>query len=249
MGKTPPPCVENGCHVNAAQASDRVASWDGAYRAHARAELLGRVRVGALLAAILVPAGAVLELVIDPGMVRTLLPARLVFGAVSLAIYGATRLPRAVRFAHPLSWLMGLQLATGVELVLLIGPGVASPYYAGLSVVIIALGLLFTWTTLEALAVNLAILAIYVVPALLLGEQASWRTLFSNVYFLANCSLLAVAASWIRGPAPAPRLLRPPRPRGAHPGARRRLGAALRLPRSAPGARPAQEPVLRPHQP
>ncbi len=52
-----------------------------------------------------------------------------------------------------------------------------------------------------------------------------------------------------RGPAPAPRLLRPPRPRGAHPGARRRLGAALRLPRSAPGARPAQEPVLRPHRP
>ena len=183
--------------MTVAQASDRVASWDGAFRAHARAELLGRVRVGALLATILVPAGAVLELVVDPGMVRTLLPERLAFGGVSLLIYGATRLPRAVRFAHPLSWLMGLQLAAGVELVLLIGPGVTSSYYAGLSVVIIAVGLLFTWTAVEALAVNLAILAIYVVPALVLPGSAPWRTLFSNAYFLVNCSVLAVAASYI----------------------------------------------------
>lgn len=183
--------------MTAAGLRDRVGSWDEAYRAHARSVLLGRVRIGALLAVVLVPAGAILELVVDPSLVRPLLPIRLAFGAASLLVYGATWLPRAVRLAHPLSWLLAILLAAGVEMVLLVGPGPASPYYAGLSVVIIAVGLLFTWTAGEAIAVVLGILGIYLVPALALGARVSGRTLFSNTYFIANCGVLAVVASYI----------------------------------------------------
>ncbi len=163
-----------------------------AYEKKRRALSLSRIRVGAVLAGVLLPFGLILDLFTPTHDPNALLIIRAVAIVGCLGIYGISWWPGMVRWAHALSYLLAGGLAVGAELMLIFGAGLTSHYYAGLAVIMIAVGLLFPWSIRQTASFSLFFLAVYLAPAAFAGPELDLPMLLSNAYFLANCGLVAV---------------------------------------------------------
>ncbi|MDF1563793.1 MAG: HAMP domain-containing sensor histidine kinase [Deltaproteobacteria bacterium] len=166
-----------------------------AYEARRRALTLSRVRLGALLAALLLPFGLFLDLTSELEHPSILIVIRGVAIAGCIAVYLLTRSGSLEARAHALSYGLALWLALGTVAMLVLGEGLTSRYYAGLTVVMIAVGLLFPWNLRQTAAVSLGFLGIYLVPALFLEGPLDRMALLGNAYFLLNCAVIMVVAS------------------------------------------------------
>jgi signal transduction histidine kinase len=69
--------------------------------------------------------------------------------------------------------------------------GLGSPYYAGLSLVIVATGLLFVWPMAVVIPTHATIIASFLLPNLVLGRGADALTSVSNLFFLVSTAIIA----------------------------------------------------------
>ncbi|MFZ5471459.1 MAG: sensor histidine kinase [Myxococcota bacterium] len=166
------------------------------YEVDVRQLLLSRVRLGGCLAAVLVPAGWVIDWVVYPEWVSFFLGMRLLFAAGALALVGLTYLPSAASFARVSSVALVWWVSAGVEVLIYNTGASRSAYYPGLMVVIVAAGLLFPWGVKEMLVACLGIIGLYALPALGQTTTFDFPSFFAAVYFLVNGSLVAVVASY-----------------------------------------------------
>ncbi len=82
-------------------------------------------------------------------------------------------------------------ISLGISMMTVFMGGLASPYYAGLSLTIIANGLLFVWPMRVVIPTHVTIVASFLLPNLLLGQRADPLTSVSNLLFLVSTSLIA----------------------------------------------------------
>ena len=78
----------------------------------------------------------------------------------------------------------------GISLMTVFMGGLASPYYAGLSLAIVATGLLFVWTTRVVVATHAVIVLSFLVPNLLLNAVQDVLTAVSNQFFLVSTAII-----------------------------------------------------------
>jgi len=162
-----------------------------AYKAYVRALALARFRVGSLLAIVLVPAGAVLELATRPDLLRPFLPIRLLVALFALALWALSRVPFLGKRASLLFMVLTSMLTAGIESLVIRGP--APSYYVGLIVVIFVAGLMFPWAWWEMAVAAAFTLAIHVAPVVvgLVPRDGS----FTSAYFIFNVGVIAAIAS------------------------------------------------------
>ncbi len=70
-----------------------------------------------------------------------------------------------------------------------------SPYYAGLNIVLLAVGVLSAWTYIQNLISAAIVLVLYVVVCLLMTEPQPGATLINNTTFLVLTAVIVVASS------------------------------------------------------
>ena len=157
---------------------------------------LDRVRIAALLATVLVPAGWGLDFLLEPSQVWPFLWIRLAFSAGTFAVFLLSFAPPARKLPGVLAFGVSVWIAIGIELLVLRSGGVASDYYDGLNVLIIAAGLLFPWGARGMGLTCLAILAVHLAPALAHGVPLGSKDLIGHAYFLFNSGLVAITAAW-----------------------------------------------------
>jgi signal transduction histidine kinase len=161
---------------------------------------LAGARLGYVLSALLVPLCVPLDLVTAPQHAGDFLVIRLAAAAVAVLLFGVSHLPFAKR--HPVLLGAGppLVCALSIELMILTLDGVASPYYAGLNLCILAVAVLYTWRWQQALLISSAIIAIWLLPAVPPGlrGQLPLRPFFNNLYFLTLTLVIAVASAVVR---------------------------------------------------
>ncbi|HWW83251.1 MAG TPA: HAMP domain-containing sensor histidine kinase, partial [Vicinamibacterales bacterium] len=94
---------------------------------------------------------------------------------------------------HPYALSSGYLLLSsiGISLMTVLLGGLASPYYAGLSLAIVAIGLLFVWPTKVVLFTHAAIVTSFVVPNVLLGNTGQPLAALSNLFFLISMAIIA----------------------------------------------------------
>lgn len=155
-----------------------------------------RVRVGAALAAILVPAGWALDWFAEPMQAWTFLLIRLGFAVLFGAVLGMTWVPVFARRPGLLAFFLCVEIAVGIELLVMHTGGMRSEYYAGLMVLVIAAGVLFPWGAAGMGATCLAILGVHFLPAMLTPATGSWVAFGIQTYFLANGALVAIIAAY-----------------------------------------------------
>src|SRR5207302_2411385 len=74
--------------------------------------------------------------------------------------------------------------------------GFASPYYAGLNLVLLAVGAVLHWTLAESIIAVLSVLLIYVAAGSLHHTIPESRILVNNFYFLALMDVIVVVGTY-----------------------------------------------------
>ncbi|MCI0535458.1 MAG: ATP-binding protein [Verrucomicrobiales bacterium] len=72
-----------------------------------------------------------------------------------------------------------------------------SPYYAGLNLVLLALGLLASWNYVQNLLSALLAIVLYLVACYFTATKGVFGSLFSNLFFLVSTAAIAVCGSYV----------------------------------------------------
>jgi len=154
-------------------------------------------KLGALLAAVFMPAGAVLDFfvygwegVVRFAPARILTTAFLAFVGVALIKFPQCRHYRALGFLVALIPLLAIAWMIYAE------QGTASPYYAGLNLVMLGSAILLCWSSMDSVIIFLLTFLAYIL-ATVMHEPFQFDGLyFNNLYFLFVTGVFIIAGSW-----------------------------------------------------
>ena len=161
--------------------------------------------IGCVLTLVFVPAGFSLDYFIYPQQIGQIFAGRMLCDLLVLPIFALlfTRVGR--RWIGALGLLWPLVPAATIAWMEAITQGAASPYYAGLNLVIIVACVLMPYTWREAAAVSALTLAAYLVAVFghhqMIAPGSPWfmRDLFGNGYFIILTGIItSTAAHWSR---------------------------------------------------
>jgi signal transduction histidine kinase len=143
----------------------------------------------------LVPAFAVLDRVVFPAHFVAFLEMRLTCVATLAVILWLLRRPFGERHALGLGMLVAIDVGLMIDAMAMMTGGHASPYYAGVNLVILTVALVMPWAA-SWTAVTCAILVGgYVAGAVAAGPITEGRTFVNNLFFLATTTVIAVVGA------------------------------------------------------
>ena len=155
-------------------------------------------RMAALLAIFLMPGGVLLDWVSQPAKVGEFLVLRLGASALGVVILGLSYVERVKRHDVLLGAGPIFTAALAIELMIERLDSYRSPYYAGLNLCMLGLGLLFTWRARQTAVACGLIVAMWAAPALARHSSLEIGTFFNNAYFLVLTGVIAVASNFLR---------------------------------------------------
>jgi diguanylate cyclase (GGDEF)-like protein len=155
------------------------------------------LRLEVWLGIFLVPGFWLLDWFVVPDQVWLTLPIRLLCTAFGLLILARERLTPGwtARHVAPLAFFFSLLVAWSIALMCFLHHGYESPYYAGVNLLLMAVGLLFSWPKYMSIGFNLAIYAFYMAPLILgLTPITDLPIALSNQFFLISTGIITVAS-------------------------------------------------------
>jgi signal transduction histidine kinase len=158
--------------------------------------LVERNRKGTLrilwIGLILYPAFGILDYLLAPRQALPLLyGTRAAFALVSILLLPVVRSALFARHPNLISAGYMLLAAAGISLMTVFMGGLESPYYAGLSLVVVGTGLLFVWPPPVVLTTNASIVASFVFANLLFAPRPpSVVESVSNLFFLCSTAIV-----------------------------------------------------------
>jgi signal transduction histidine kinase len=132
-----------------------------AFRAYDQQVALSNIRVGCVLGMVLMPLGVILDYMVYPLMVREFLDLRLA-SSVLIGMFLALVTTRIGQAHYRVFGLILLLIpASFIAVMIARTEGAASPYYAGLNLVLLVMGFVLRWTFREGLVAVLLVLVLY----------------------------------------------------------------------------------------
>jgi signal transduction histidine kinase len=165
------------------------------YRAFLKNLNVERLRIGTLLAIVLVPAGISLDYFTHPEHLKTFLILRLVCTAISFLVLAITY----TKFGLTHALALGVFETSNVAIMLAVMIrylGYETEYYAGLNLVILAIGVLFPWNLKETVFACGLIYGYYLVPILLFDDISNAPMFMNNNLFLLETAIIACTSSY-----------------------------------------------------
>ncbi len=159
-------------------------------------------RVGYLLAAVLMPASTLLDWVVHPELTQRFLLIRI--GVAALCLLMAQGVKRAAPKSEVGAFFVSagppLLCASAIQLMIEELEGYASPYYAGLNLCILSVGVLYTWRWTYSLTLSLGVIAIWLAPTIpkLFEANFGYAVFFNNTFFLCLTAVVTVASTQTR---------------------------------------------------
>ena len=145
----------------------------------------------------LMPAGFTLDYFVYPQRLWQFLEMRLVCSGMVAVIWLLLRTSFGLKYYRALGFVLPLLPCFFISLMIYQTNGVSSTYYAGLNLVILAIGMVCPWTYEENLMEGLIIMAMYVLACLLHPEpMPSFGVLFNNLYFIVLTEIIVAASSF-----------------------------------------------------
>lgn len=159
---------------------------------------LRKSQLACLLIALLFPLGLFLDYFAERDLLYQFALIRFSTSTLSIALYFSWQNAVWKKYPWVYGALPGLMAAIALEVMVVILGAHNSSYYAGLNLIILGVGFLYIWSWQRSLALASMIVAIWLIPALAdiwLVPNFSFSAFFNNFYFLANTSVIAVAAT------------------------------------------------------
>lgn len=150
------------------------------------------LRTALWLVLLLYPAFGLLDVLIAPrAALLSLLGARLAVTVISIALFRIVRTRAFEANADLISSAYIVLGASVISYMTVYMGGLASPYYAGLTLYIVAIGLLFVWPARVIAATSFSIVGSFVLANVLTGAIGSTFAAVSNLAFLSATALAA----------------------------------------------------------
>ncbi len=140
-----------------------ITTQEQAYLKEDRQVRQSRLKYAALIGIVAMPTGFGLELAVYPEMFIEFMGVRLFTTLLLFILYGIVRTDFGYKHAIKLGFVWAFIITTSLDYMIFRTEGVASPYYAGLNLVILGLGVLLPWSFRETLAVTFGIYLVYLV--------------------------------------------------------------------------------------
>ncbi len=166
-----------------------------AYKAALQKINVERARVGAIMPAVLVMAFSVLDFFSYPEYAGTFLSLRVVCTALLLLILAVSYTPFGLLHGKALG-IIEMSIIGVIINTMIRYAGYETPYYAGLNLVILAIGVLFPWGLRETLLTSGFIYGCYLVPILLFDTLSNRVAFVNNNIFLLATIVIASTASY-----------------------------------------------------
>lgn len=173
-----------------------------AYREVDAAVRLRYVRISIVLFLFLMPTFSALDWVVYPQLFDEMLRIRFFFDILFLLILLLTFTPLA---AHIRAIGVGAAILAGVSIswLVAISEGAASPYYAGLNLILVVMSVMLPWTLRETAIVCAVTALVYVLACwwngseILVGDGRT-AAFTNNLFFLAATSIICMTASYFQ---------------------------------------------------
>lgn len=156
---------------------------------------LKNARLVAILVAVLCPSGVVLDWATHREQVAYLFMLRLLAAGVGLILFWLTFRPFAIRHTFWLGALPVLGVAVAIELMIEHLEGYSSPYYAGLTHCLLALGVIFYWRVPQIVFASSLVIGVWLVPTLLQYRDVEVGPFANNFYALAVAAAIGIASN------------------------------------------------------
>lgn len=142
-------------------------------------------RVAIWLVLFLYPTFGILDYLMAPAdTLHWLISSRILVMLCSLLMLGCLKQSRFIRNTHMLTASYMFLVASGICLMVYFMGGLASPYYAGLNLVMIGCGLLYVWPPRICITIHSCIFLSWLVSNLIFGDVVDMVTAISNALFL-----------------------------------------------------------------
>jgi signal transduction histidine kinase len=171
---------------------------DLAYRDECRRLYRQAATTACILGIVIVPAFLILDHIISPRHFHFFLVLRLACVGTLLAIMGLLRSRAGERWALGLCVAVALDVGLMVDVMTIMTGGHASPYYAGINLVILACALVMPWPPACAGLTCAVLIAGYVACSFVEGPIVDPRIFVSNLVFLVTTAVITVVGSAVR---------------------------------------------------
>jgi two-component system sensor histidine kinase PhcS len=155
-----------------------------AYQEHEREITLSKTRLGCFLGIVMVPLFCGLDYYVYPRHVFSFFLLRLLCSALMAGLYPIL----GTRFGRKHYHLQGIFLlflpSAAIAWMIHATEGAASPYYAGLTLVLMVLAVVLDWTFLQSVVSVLLVLILYLLASLPSASGANFGIFLNNLFFL-----------------------------------------------------------------
>ncbi len=167
------------------------------YSAHNRTLRINSTRIGSILVFVLMPAGISLDYFVYPDLLFEMLLIRLLYLLVPVVTFIASYTAFGRKHIVMFGIALALTANLAMSIMILISEGTNSPYYAGLNLVILGVGVFMPWRTREVLSLCIITMIIYLCACLLHTKTPmNWSIFYNNLYFLALTTIICVVSSY-----------------------------------------------------
>ncbi len=157
---------------------------------------MDNARRAAVLAAVFMLAGGILDIIVYPEYLLLFFTIRLVCGLLLVLVYMDLKSERgARRGAFVAGWIAVLPMVSICTMIYFTGGG-NSIYYAGLNLVLVGLSLLLRWNFKQSAVMTATCATFYFVSVALVPELPDFRILFNNSYFITVTGVFVIVGSY-----------------------------------------------------
>lgn len=154
---------------------------------------LRRIRIGCFIAMVVLPLGSLIDLVMYNGMVMPFFLSRVAGSAamLPLLLFVQTRSGRKHHRAIGVVLAM-IPAACMAWIIFLTREAATSPYYAGLNLVLLAVGLVLQWNVAQSAAAVAGVVVLYVAACASQLNPGNRGTFINNLYFIALTAVIVI---------------------------------------------------------
>ena len=178
------------------------AETQAAFRANEAEQRIANTKVGCVLVILLMPAGSSLDWFVYPWDLGRFLYLRIATSLIAAAILAFLYTNAGRKSGGVLGVVVPMLPAVAIAGMIAFEQGFASPYYSGLNLVLLAVGVVLNWTLKECLVAVSLMLLIYTAA----GVIHAWHdalppphgVIFNNYYFLVLMDVIVVVGTYVQ---------------------------------------------------
>src|SRR5436190_2400464 len=159
---------------------------------------VANAKVACVLAIFLMPMGSAVDYFVYPDELRAFFELRLLCSAILGMVWIFLSTKWGSRHNLGLGVMVPLLPAISMGVMIAMKEGFASPYYAGLNLVLLGVGAVMHWTSRESIIAALLVLGIYIAAGVTRGSIPGTGVLVGNFFFIGLMDLILVVGTYFQ---------------------------------------------------